>query len=236
MQVAAVRKLYDLQILDSRLTHVEKTLAGLDDGSSLRTQVEQARAEEAATGADLHAKQSRLRAMELELESAAEKAQKVERDLYSGRIANPKELSAMQEDIQSLGRQRQRIEDEMLTLMEETERLVEQLRTQEAQRAARERTLDEYLEEYHTRVHVLTEEVEMLRGQRAALAAEVDADLQRRYERLRERKHGVAVAAVIGGICEGCHVAIPEGRVAELLEGDRLYTCEECGRILYAKE
>lgn len=235
MEMTAVGRLYNLQLLDSRLIHLEKTLGSLDDGTAQRGQVDQARIDEAAARTDLHAKQSRLRALELELQSTVEKAAKMERDLYSGRVGNPKELAAMQADVQALGRQRQRIEDEMLALMEEIERLLERVHTQEAYRGERERALDEHLEDYRTRTLSLEAEIESVRAERAALAAEVDEALLRRYDRLRDRKAGVAVAAVVEGICEGCHVAIPKGRVEELLEGDRIHTCEGCGRILYAR-
>lgn len=228
-------RLYQLQTLDSRLVWLEKSLASLDDGGALRAQVDQARADEETAQAELHEKQARLRSMELELQSTAGKAQKMEQDLYSGRVANPKELAAMQQDVQVLGRQRERIEEEMLALMEETEHLLEDIRTREAQRQARERALDEHLEDYRSRTKALDAELESVRRQREASAVDVGEDLLRRYERLRGRKEGVAVAAVTGGICEGCHVAIPEGRVVELIEEDRILTCEGCGRILYAR-
>lgn len=230
-----IRRLYDLQLLDSRHARLEATLAGLDDGSALRAQVDQARTEEETMRADLHARQARLLALELELQSTAEKATKMERDLYSGRVSNPKELAAMQQDVQALGRQRQRTEEEMLTLMEQIETLSQQLQTLEASRQARERDADEHLEEYRTQTRTLTAELESLRKQREAAAAEIDADLMRRYERLRSRKEGVAVAAVVKDICGGCHVAVPEAKLNEILEGDRIVTCEGCGRILYAE-
>lgn len=234
-EVTPIRRLYDLQLLDSRHARLKAMLAGLDDGSALRAQVEQARTDEQALRADLQARQGRLLALELELQSTAEKATKMERDLYSGRISNPKELTAMQQDIQALGRQRQRTEEEMLTLMEQIEALSQQLQTLEVGRQARERDLDEHLEEFRTQTRTLSAEIESLRKQREVATAEIDPELMRRYERLRSRKDGVAVAAVVKGICEGCHVAVPEAKLNEVLEGDRIVTCEGCGRILYAE-
>ena len=222
-------------MLDSQTLQLERTLADLDDSARLHTLVEQVRAEEDAAAADLKAKQARLRSLELELQTAADKSRKVEQDLYSGRVGNPKELTAMQEDVAALGRQRRKIEDEMLALMEETEQLAKTVGTLEAQRQARERELEEDLAQYQTHTRTLAGQLETLRGTRETKAAELDPDLLRRYERLRPRKEGVAVAAVVGGICDGCHVAIPEGRAAEILEGNRVFTCEECGRILYVQ-
>src|SRR2546426_11700777 len=123
-----IRKLYELQLVDTQIARLETALAALDDGTAMRAQVEQARSAEETARGDLQAGQSRLRDLELELQSTVGKATKVEGDLYSGRISNPKELRAMQEDVEALGRQRQRFEGEMLTLLAEGERQLEQIR------------------------------------------------------------------------------------------------------------
>ncbi|MDQ7844045.1 MAG: C4-type zinc ribbon domain-containing protein [Armatimonadota bacterium] len=228
-----VEDLYELQVLDSHLSRLERALAALDDGARVQELAERAAAEEAAVTAERRAKQSRLQDLELELQSVVEKRRRIEQDLYSGRIGNPKELSAMQADVDLLGRQRQRLEDEMLALMDELERLDERSGVLALQRQARQRELEDHLLRHQEQARAITAEIAAVRRAREAKAAAIDPEVLRRYERLRQRKDGVAVAAVTHGICEGCHVAIPEGRVAQILEGERLYTCEECGRILY---
>jgi len=227
------RDLYDLQRLDARLRQLERALAALDDGAQLRALAERTAAEEAAVSAELRARHTRMRDLELELQGVMDKTRRIEQDLYSGRIGNPKELSAMQAEVALLGRQRQRLEDEMLAVMEEIERLTEREGVLTAQRQARQRELEDYLLQYQGHTRTITAEIDTVRRARQAKAAEIDPEVLHRYERLRQRKDGVAVAAVTNGICEGCHVAIPQGRVAQILEGERLYTCEECGRILY---
>src|SRR2546422_6314081 len=228
-----IRTLYELQLIDTQIARLEAALAALDDGTALRGRVQQAHAVEETARGDLQARQSRLRDLELELQSTVGKATRVEQDLYSGRISNPKELRAMQEDVEALGRQRQRIEDEMLGLMEEVERQLEQIRGLEAARQARERELDEHSEEYTMRQRALTSELEAARRQREALAAEGDPDVLRRYERLRSRKDGVAVTAVNGSVCNACHMTGPEAVANAARERDEIRTCEDCGRILY---
>ncbi len=228
-----IRTLYELQLIDTQIARLEAALAALDDGTTLRGRVQQAHAVEETARSDLQAGQARLRDLELELQSTVGKATKVEGDLYSGRISNPKELRAMQEDVEALGRQRQRIEEEMLTLMEEVERQLEQIRRLEAERQARDRELDEHLEDYTTRQRALTAELEAARRQREAQAAEADPDFLRRYERLRSRKDGVAVTAVNGSVCNACHMTVPEAVLNAARESDDVHTCEDCGRILY---
>src|SRR2546422_10089867 len=185
LQMTRIRKLYELQLVDTQIARLEVALGALDDGTAMRAQVEQARSAEETARAELQARQSRLRDLELELQSTVGKATRVEQDLYSGRISNPKELRAMQEDVEALGRQRQRIEDEMLGLMEEVERQLEQIRALEAARQARERELDEHLEEYTTRQRALTAELEAGRQQRGGPAGGGGPGFPRRKDRPR---------------------------------------------------
>lgn len=228
-------RLYRLQQADSRLQRLESELASLDDGSAARADAEQARGDEQAAREDLHANQGRLRDLELELQSMVGKAHKVEGELYGGRVSNPKELTALQEDLVSLGRQRQRLEDAMLGLMEDIETLLARVHDLEGQRETTDAALAAHLQELRLRNDALIIELETLRAQREHQAREIEEDLLRRYERLRERKAGVAVSAVVGGVCESCHFAIPEGRVDKARDGPDLYACDQCGRILYVK-
>lgn len=227
-------RLFQLQTLDSRIAALEATLASLDDGSALQAQLEAAKVAEDEARSALHESQARLRTLELELQSAVGKAKKLEQDLYSGRVTNPKELQAMEQDIQMLSRQRGRLEDEMLGLMEQIERMLEEVRRIETERQTKERDLEAHLQAYRQRREELSAELETARGEREAFAPQLDADLLRRYERLRSRKDGVAVVTIVNGVCGGCHFKLPERLVVDVKEVDVIRTCEECGRILYA--
>ena len=227
-------QLYHLQTLDSRTAALEAELASLDDGSTLQAQLEEAGGAESAAQADLHEKQSRSRIMELELQSTIGKVKKIETDLYSGRVGNPKELQAMDADIQMLTRQRGRTEEDVLDLMEQIEQLLEDTRRLEKEREAREQALAAHLETYRRRQEELKSELETTRAERETFAAQLDPDLLRRYERLRGRKEGVAVVKILSnGICGGCHFKLPGQLVTRVQEEDVVLTCEECGRILY---
>lgn len=226
-------QLFHLQTLDSRIAALEAALASLDDGSALNAQLVQARGTESAAQGDLHEKQSRLRIMELELQSTVGRVRKLEQDLYSGRVANPKELQAMEADIQMLSRQRGRTEEDVLNLMEQIEQLLMDVRTLEKDRQAREQALAAHLETYRQRREELTRELETTRAERETYAPQIDSDLLRRYERLRGRLEGVAVVKIINGICGGCHFKLPGQLVTRVKEEDVVLTCEECGRILY---
>jgi uncharacterized protein len=56
------------------------------------------------------------------------------------------------------------------------------------------------------------------------------------YERLRKRyKNGKAVAEAAKGSCSVCHMALRPQFFQELNVGNKVMTCESCGRILYVQ-
>jgi predicted nucleic acid-binding Zn-ribbon protein len=70
--------------------------------------------------------------------------------------------------------------------------------------------------------------------ERDTLAAQIDAGLVTRYNKIRERLGGVGAARYWGGRCEGCGLQLPpsdQERIAKA-RPDEVILCEECGRIL----
>ena len=64
-------------------------------------------------------------------------------------------------------------------------------------------------------------------------AAQIDATLLRKYEKLRLRRHGVAITNVDQEICQGCHMKLPPQQYNLLLRGDSIHECPSCQRIVY---
>lgn len=231
--VAGPRLLYRLQQVDSDLARSEEQLRTLDAGEAARAHLRDLADGHAAAQITLGEKQGRIRTMELELQSAAAKRRQVEEEMYSGRVRAPKELAAMQEEIGALDRHSREMEDTVLALMEEVEGLTPLVARMgedvEAARGDLARREAAHVEEQAA----LGVALDALREERERVVARIDPALLRRYDRIRERMGAVAVAAVRRGICENCHVAIPEGRVRQLAEDAELVlTCERCGRIL----
>jgi predicted nucleic acid-binding Zn-ribbon protein len=69
---------------------------------------------------------------------------------------------------------------------------------------------------------------------RAAAAAGIPDAAMTSYERLRTRLDGVAVARLVNGRCDGCHLSLSRTELAVALREppDTLLHCEQCGRIL----
>jgi predicted nucleic acid-binding Zn-ribbon protein len=154
--------------------------------------------------------------------------------MYSGRVRNPKELSAMQDDVAALARAKSALEDEALALYERAERLEVDATDAKRDLDTSRRDAEQQEHSYRDAVAQCEREIASLEAQREELASGIDEDILRRYDRLRPQKGGVAVVVVRpDGVCDGCHVAVPERVVSRLRhDPDGVQTCDGCGRIL----
>ena len=70
---------------------------------------------------------------------------------------------------------------------------------------------------------------------RDAARAKVDVKWVKVYDTL-VGKRGYAVAPVIKGVCQGCHMALPPQLNNILARMESIETCPRCGRLVYRKE
>ena len=68
--------------------------------------------------------------------------------------------------------------------------------------------------------------------ERASLLPSFDEELLELYEDLRRQKKGVGAAALIDGVCQGCHQRLSALELDRLKRGTGIRRCEYCRRIL----
>ncbi len=224
--------LYRLQTIDlaiakntARLKEIEATL-GQD------TRVAAARVAQTTAESTLHTWQTRARDLELEIKSLADKIKTTENRLYGGAVTNPKELGDMQNEITSLQKRQAKLEDDNIESMLYIEQ--EQANVKAAQQVtdaalATFATSQSSLisEKYRLEVELAT----YLERRKPALI-EIEPASLARYEALRPKKRGIAVAALHDGSCTVCGVE-QTSMIAQLVRaGHQLVLCGSCGRIL----
>lgn len=172
--------------------------------------------------------------LEDEISLLRDKATEHDTTLYSGTIANPRELQALQDEIAALRRRIGQLEDQELEVMEQIEPLDARL----AELADGRKRLDE--DAAGLRAAIAEQQVELeaelvaVRARREDAASAVDAQLLAEYDTLRPKLGGIAIARLVGGSCGGCHLALPAVEVDRLrhLPPEEPARCEECGRLL----
>jgi predicted nucleic acid-binding Zn-ribbon protein len=72
-------------------------------------------------------------------------------------------------------------------------------------------------------------------ARREKIVREIKPAYLDRYERIRQRRHGLAVVAAQDSTCQGCRMKIPPQMYIELqkIENSDLIYCPYCQRILF---
>jgi predicted nucleic acid-binding Zn-ribbon protein len=203
-------------------THLEGRLARDE-------RVEVATEARAAAGQARDALVLQLKEMDLEVEGHRAKMRGHEKELMSGRIRSPSDLTKMSDEV---GHMKTR-------LAEEEDRELELMATQEsadADLAAAQAELDEAeaanaaaAPGNRRRLAAIEAELGELEAERAAHWAEVPAPLQAAYNKISRIPN--PVVAMVNGQCEGCRVQLTTNELQLLRRGER-FTCQNCNRIL----
>jgi predicted nucleic acid-binding Zn-ribbon protein len=182
----------------------------------------------------LHDIELAQRKLEDEITAIDTKAAAETKKLNSGTITAPREIQALSDEIDALGRRKRALEDDELELMEQAEPLAADVERLTAERAAVTAELERLTGVIAEQEASIDGELVTVRAERDAAAADLDAALLDRYEKLRSKLGGVAVARLQGDMCLGCHVSLPAMEVDKIRHSqpDTIVTHEECGRIL----
>jgi len=179
--------------------------------------------------ADVAREQARL---EGEIELLAGKVEREQKRLFSGNVANPKELGSLQAEVKMLEGRRATMEDELLEKMvrrDEAEETLAKLREEQTATGGERNELAAVVARL---VDDIAAERAVHSERRDRLAPGLPPDLVTRYERLRAQKNGVAAAGLVDGTCQGCHTKLPAREVERLRAAGGLQRCDNCGRIL----
>lgn len=224
-----------LQELDTaigRLTVRKRTLEAGGELAVAREEADAAERDLGELGLQLDVIGRDQSKLEHEIDSITQKAAAEQKRLYDGSIANAKELGALQHEIENLTRRRTDREDELLGLMEVREGL--------DARAAEARTRSEALRSRVAEVGgaaledlaTIDAELASRTGQRETIAPDIDLDVLELYEDLRRQKKGIGAAALVDGVCQGCHEKLSAMELDKLKRSEDLKRCEYCRRIL----
>lgn len=83
-----------------------------------------------------------------------------------------------------------------------------------------------------TRMGELRAKLDTALAGREEAAAKVPGDMTRRYNLIRKRRAGVAVAYVKAGSCSGCNVGLRPMQVIAIEKGESFESCPQCSRFL----
>ena len=171
------------------------------------------------------------RKAESELADLKEKLKKYQTQLRS--VQSSREYSAALNEIDGVEKLIRGTEDRFLELEEEIEKASGELSEREQTLPAETEQHEERMKDWRAEQRSINEELAGAREEIARLEAEIPPRDRAEFRRLIEKKHGLAVALVIGGSCSACHVKVRPAAMQILKQGREIVYCDSCKRILY---
>lgn len=147
------------------------------------------------------------------------------------------EFRMVQKNIQEAEKLIQEYEDKLLNYMFDREREENEYREKEKKFNEFKKSKDDEIAKLKKEIEEAREKVIIKKDERKRVEARLnDHSLYSKYERIRKLRGGIGVAVIEKSICTGCFSTIPPQIFAEVKKCEKVFTCDNCGRILIFKD
>jgi hypothetical protein len=153
-----------------------------------------------------------------------------------GEIKTPREYAALSREIDIAKKTNDTQSEQIRELTAQAGEIKKALDASGDALADRELAAQGELEALDARRLAAEERLRALEARRADAAKLVDPGLLAKYENIKRRRAGVAVAPVVGMTCKGCQRNIPPQLAITLQRANSIETCPSCHRIIYSAE
>ncbi len=153
-----------------------------------------------------------------------------------GEIRTPREYAALSREIDIAKKTNDGQSEQLKELTAQAELLRKNVETKEEELSDREAAAQAEVEAIEKAKAADEEKVRVLDARRAEAVKQVDPGLLSKYENIKRRRAGIAIAPVVGMTCKGCHRNIPPQLAITLQRADSIETCPSCHRIIYSAE
>ena len=171
---------------------------------------------------------------ELECASREEQMRKMQIQLYQ--LKTNKEYSAKLKEIDTVKADKSVLEDAILVLMEESDKLGNEIKKEKAFLAEEEKKDNAEIQKIELRGKEIEDKLSTLKSQREQIAQQVDSKILAKYERVLANRDYLAIVRVENNACQGCFMNVPPQVINLIRMYNNLVICEVCQRILYIEE
>ena len=225
-------RLHKLHEIDRAILQIRKRAAAMEEGVKLQSLAEKAKAVFAEANAKYHEKHGEQRDLELANQQIADKVLSIEKQLFGGKVTNPKEIEALEHQKAGLIANQATNDEKILSYWDDVPPL--KVAAEEAKKHAE--VAIKKLTDWKTMAATQKIELEIrfkeLSSQRPALAKTIGPALMGRYDSIRAKSQVGMADVTHEKTCEECGSTIPEMVMVQLID-DKVVICEGCGRILY---
>lgn len=224
--------LWELQKIDLALQEIKgererypKEMRRLDEKQG----IEKDKIKKEKEKVELLEKERRQKEGHLSLEQ--EKIKRAEGRMFE--VKTNKEYQALLKEIETIKEANSREEEVILRVMDEIDALKKDL-------AKREKEISATVSKIEAEKNVIEAGVSQSEvlwkkqmERREVLSKQLDSNLFRLYNTLKEKRQGVGMVAARQETCQGCYVNIPPQMYNEIQRNNTLVRCPNCNRVLY---
>ena len=226
-----LQHLWALRALDEQRAEVEEALVQLPvrrKGLDARLIAERARLDRIKR--QLVDLQRARHEREQLIQAAADEERKFKSQLNL--VKKNEEYTALLHEIEGVRSKRSDLETEVLMRLEEEEQAEKERPAAEKAIADGEREVTARRREFDEEERAATERITSIDVDRTAHLDRLAPATRQRYGRIHGSRAGRAVVGISKDACGGCYRALPPQLLVEARRGERLLSCEGCGRLI----
>lgn len=221
-----------LQDMDNRINELRREIASFPRHiaqieKTLENHIRKVEADKAA----LSANQRERKQIELEVQSLEQRVSKLKGQQMEARTNE--QYAAFKREIVFCEDAVRKHEDLILERMGEAETVERNLRAAETALRREKQQVEAEKERVRQRTRVDEQTLEELLKRRQQTVAALSPEVYSAYERIRQKRKGVAVAEAVEGRCSACNLALRLQFYQDVKRGDRVMFCHSCGSIVY---
>jgi predicted nucleic acid-binding Zn-ribbon protein len=223
--------LYQLQQIDTKAFEIERSAQALPKKiQELEAELDVERVQLGVLRNELESKKTEQLTMDVTIKDEGAKAQKWKRRLNE--IKTPREYQALSREVEGTERQIRDLEERGVGILQEIETKTAALGDREAVFRQKESEMLAKVRELRDRVALLNKEALEAKAGRPLAAAKLPQKTLALYDKVREKRQGLAVAVVKEGKCLGCNVALRPQLYVTVRKLESLEQCPSCSRLL----
>jgi predicted nucleic acid-binding Zn-ribbon protein len=156
----------------------------------------------------------------------------IQKKIYGGVVSNIKELQALKNEDEQIERNSKELNEYANKFLTNLSLMEEKVLKIEEEVDILKENWSQIFPELKNRSDDLKTTIEKNKSDRENLFESIPDDLSMIYERLLQAKDNIAVSKVESGTCSVCRVKFPLSIEKQLVLGNDIVFCDNCGRIL----
>lgn len=168
--------------------------------------------------------------LELELATLNTELTKFQKQMKE--IKTNKEYDALTTEIANRKIKISSNEEEILKTLTRLDELKEQIKQYQERREEVEKNNSAQLVGLRQQLSSIQDKVKIKEGERKNITVRIDKKLLATYERVRKGRGNTVMVTIRKRACGACHKSVPPQIIQEIRKGDKVFTCDNCGRIL----